>query len=93
MTEKYLKNSCYHEKLTNCMQLCVDEKIRGLAKEQNDTKIPVVTKNELVTKEACYHFNCYRDYTRYINKISTKITDKTMTNDEFAEVFKFLLNL
>ena len=91
MKNKYLKKSRNREKLTNCLQRRADETIRELATKRNDTKIIAVTSNDLVAKEACYHFTCYREYTRPIKPTSTHNHD--VTDDGTSEVIKFLVGL
>ena len=90
---KYVKNSKNREKLTNCLQLRADGNIRELATKRNDAKIIAVTTDELIAKEACYHFTCYRDYTRPIKPISTRNQDNVVTDDGTSEVIKFLVGL
>ena len=46
------------------MQLQADETVRKIATQKNDSKILAITANNLIAKEAFYHFTCYRSYTR-----------------------------
>ena len=62
--DKYVSASKTREVLTSCVQLRADDKIRRLARERFDSDILAVTSNELIAKEAHYHFSCYRDYVR-----------------------------
>ena len=67
--DKYIKNSRNRERLSSCMQLLEDEMERKIATQKNDLKILAIIRNELIAKEACYHFTCYRSYTRQ-NKVN-----------------------
>ncbi len=62
--DKYLANTKTRETLILCVQLRADDNIRRLAKERSDSEILAVTTDELIAKEAHYHFTCYRDYVR-----------------------------
>lgn len=87
-----MKNSRSREKLSSCMQICADDKIRKLATLRNDPTILTVTADELIAKEACYHRTCYKDYTRPDYAKRNK-ESKVNIDDEFSEVFKFLSKL
>ena len=39
-------------------------KICQCSKQTNDQRIMALCSDELISKEAMYHFSCYRDYTR-----------------------------
>ena len=58
--DKYKKNTRNREKLSSCMQIRADENIRKIATEKNDSKVLAITTDELISKEAHYHFSCYR---------------------------------
>ena len=88
--DKCAKNSRNREKLTSCLQLCSDGNRRELATQRNETKIIAVTTEELIAKEACYHFTCYRDYTRPIRSTSTRNQDNDVIDDGTSEVIEFL---
>ena len=53
-----------YEKLSNCIQIRADAKIRKMLTERNDTIMMTIVSDELVAKEACYHASCYRMYTK-----------------------------
>ena len=76
-----------------CLQLRSDGNIGELATKRNDTKIIAVTTDELIAKEACYHFTCYRDYTRPIRPTSTRNQDNDVIDDGTSEVIEFLSGL
>ena len=65
-----------------------DNKIRELAEERSDANILVITSNDLIAKEAFYHFTCYRDYSRSSNKKQSEDKD-----DGLSDVLKHLNNL
>ena len=65
--DKYIKNSRNRGRLCSCMQLQSDETVRKIATQKNDSKILAITTNDLIPKEACYCFTCYRSYTRQNN--------------------------
>lgn len=65
-----------------------DNKIRELAEERSDADILVITSNDLIAKEAFYHFTCYRDYSRSSNKKQSEDKD-----DGLTYVLKHLNNL
>ena len=46
------------------MLLQADKRIRDIATRRNDSAIIAITSDELIAKEAHYHFPCYREYTR-----------------------------
>ena len=88
--DKYVKNTRNREKLSSCIQIRADENIRKVATQKNDAKVLAITTDELVAKEAHYHFTCYRSYTRKENmmkkfgkKIELKSNDKK--EDETGE--------
>ena len=66
---------------------------RELATKRNDTKIIAVTSDDLIAKEVCYHFTCYREYTRPIKPTSTHNQDNDVTVVGTSEVIKFLVGL
>ena len=45
------------------MQLLEDEMERKIATQKNDLKIQAITRNDLIAKEACYHFTFYKFHT------------------------------
>ena len=67
--------------------------IRELATKRNNTKIIAVASDNLIAKEACYHFTCYREYTRPTKPTSTHNQDSDVTDDGTFEVIKFLVGL
>lgn len=75
--DKYKKNTRNREKLSSCMQIRADENIRKIATEKNDSKVLAITTDELISKEAHYHFSCYRSYTR-----QEKTKKRTKTSNE-----------
>ena len=89
-SDKYMKNTRNKEKLTNCVQLSADERIRTLAKNRNDTNIIATASDELIAKEVVYHFTCYWGYTR-----SATITKSSKSKDDesngFSQVPKSLV--
>ena len=87
--DKYIKGTRTREKLSNCLQIRADEKIRKLACERNDTTVMAIASDELVAKEACYHASCYRAYTK---PLYTK-QQQSQIDPEYAEVWKFLSDL
>ena len=56
---KYLKGFCVREKLNNCIETRVKEKIRKVATERNDTTVVAMSSDELVAKESCSHASYY----------------------------------
>ena len=54
---KYRKGSKTKEKMICCAELRVDKKIRQLAIVKYDSKSLSITSDELVVKEAKYHFS------------------------------------
>ena len=93
MKDKYVKNSRNREKLSSCLQFRADESIRKLATKRNDSNIIAVATNDMIAKEACYHFTCYRDYTRPYIHTSTPNQDTNVTDDGTSDVIKFLITL
>ena len=90
--DKYVKGSRTRETLTCCSQLRADNGIRKLAIERNDSEIIAVTSDELIAKEALYHFTCYRDYRRSANESQNQCIDQP--DDRMSsEVTKYLNNL
>ena len=92
----YIKNCRNRERLSSCMQSQADETVRKIA-TQNDSKILAITTNDLITKEACYHFTCYRSYTRQ-NKVKEAKAQDEPGQDEtehsnISEVIKFFVKL
>ena len=78
------------------MHLKVDETVRKIATQKNDSKILAITKNDLISKEACYHFTCYRRYTRQNKEKEVKAQDepgqhKTEHSNNISEVIEFLV--
>ena len=56
-----MKTCRNRERLSSCMMhLKVDETVRKTATQKNDSKILAITTNDLISKEACYDFTCYR---------------------------------
>ena len=53
-TEKHIKKYRTTEKLSSCVQLRADDKIRQIAKNRNDSNIIAMTSDKLIAKEACY---------------------------------------
>ena len=96
-TDKYITNSRTIELLTSCIQLRADDKIRTLAKDRCDTEILAVTSDELIAKEAHYHFSCYRDYVRPTNEYQHESPDNgdghTEEDDDLTELFECLNDL
>ena len=45
------------------MQLLEDEMERKITTQKNDLKILAITRKDLIAKEACYHFTCYKLHT------------------------------
>ena len=62
-----------------------------MAIERNDSEIIAVTSDELIAKEALYHFTCYRDYRRSANESQNQCIDHP--DDGMSEVTKYLNNL
>ena len=87
--DKYLEGCRTREKLSNCIQIRADEKIRKVVTERNDTTVMTIISDELVAKEACYHASCYRMYTKsvYTTKLQSEI------DPEYMGVWKFLSDL
>ena len=94
-SEKFLKNSRTREKLSNCMQIRADITVRKVAKERNDTAVLAITADELIAKEACYHWSCYREYTRKKPlKLNCKAPQEESYEDEnYVELWRSLNNL
>ena len=79
------------------MQLQEDETVRKIATQKNDSKILAITTNDLIAKEACYHFTYYGSYTRQ-NKVNEAKAQDEPGQDETehsstSEVIKFLVDL
>ena len=79
------------------MQLQEDETVRKIATQKNDSKILAITTNDLIAKEACYHFTCYGSYIRQ-NKVKEAKAQDEPGQDETehsstSEVIKFLVDL
>ena len=68
-----------------------DKKIRDIAMEQKDSSILGITSDELIAKEARYHFTCYREYTS--PSTNTTFSKETESKAEFAKVIDYLVNL
>ena len=85
------------EKLSGCMQLQTDETVRKIATQKNDSKILAITTKDLIAKEACYHFTCYRSYTRQNKVKEVKAQDEPgqdkTEHSNILEVIKFLVEL
>ena len=80
---KYTKNSRTRETLSSCIQIRADDKIRTLAKIRCDPEILAIASDELIAKEAHYHFSCYREYVRSYNENQDKtIIDKDLDQDD-----------
>ena len=52
------------EKRSSFVSRRAEDNIRGLSKERSDSEILAVTTDELIEKEANFHFMFYRDYVR-----------------------------
>lgn len=91
-TVKYIKASRTHEKLSSCMQIRADNKIRNLAIERNDTAVMAIASDELISKEACYHASCYRAYTKPVNATPLQSKEEEI-DSEYSEIWKFLGDL
>ena len=89
--DKYLKKSKRRESLSSRMQIRADKKIRDIAMEQKGSSILAITSDELIAKEARYHFTCYREYTR--PSTNTTFSKETESKAEFAKVIDYLVNL
>lgn len=83
------------------MQLRADEIVRKVATQRNDSKVLAITTSDLIAKEACYHFTCYREYTRQ-KKIKERVQPENDQNEHQQEgteqsnmpdVIKFLVEL
>ena len=61
---KYVLKSRSKEKLLSCCETRADVNIRQCSKQKNYQRIMALCSDELISKEAMYHFSCYRDYTR-----------------------------
>ena len=61
---KYDSKSRSKEKLLSCCETRADVNIRQCSKQKNYQRIMALCSDELISKEAMYHFSCYRDYTR-----------------------------
>ena len=69
-----------------------DERIRTLAENRNDTNVIAAASDELIAKEAIYHFTCYRDYTRSATT-KTSAESKAVESNGVSEVLKSLVDL
>lgn len=63
-TNKYLKGQKTRETLTQCCELCADDKIRTAAVRKLDNRILAIVSRDLVAAEGHYHRSCYRLYTK-----------------------------
>ena len=93
--EKYQKCSNQREALSSCMLLQADKKIRDIATKRNDSAILAITCDELIAKEAHYHFPCYREYTREPScSITTDLYEDTeQPESDMMKVVDFLNEL
>ena len=78
------------------MQLQADETVRKIATQKNDSKILAISTNDLTAKESCYHFTCYRSYTRQNKVKEAKAQDKPGQDEtehsNISDAIKFLVN-
>ena len=79
------------------MQLQADGAVSKIATQKSDWKILAITTNDLIAKEACYHFTFYGSYTRQNKVKEAKVQgepgqDKT-EHSNISEVIKFLVEL
>ena len=61
---KFQEGSRSREKLTQAVQLSVDETLRKCATLKGDEKILALTSRDIVAAEAHYHCSCYKIYTK-----------------------------
>ena len=52
-----------------CAQLNVDQKLKAITTERDDTKLIALTSDELVAKEARYHPSCYKIYIKPVKPL------------------------
>ena len=92
---KFLKNSRTREKLSNCMKIRADITVRKVSKERNDIVPLAIPADELIAKAACYHWSCYREYTRKKPlKPNGKVPqDETNEDKNYVELRRSLNNL
>ena len=90
--DKYQTNSKTREKLSCCIQLRADEKIRKIATQKNDHELLAIASDELIAKEAHYHASCYRLYTK-IEPVRQKLPVLTETETEFSKAWNLLICL
>ena len=79
------------------MLLQADETVRKIATQKNDSRILAISLNDLTAKESCYHFTCYRSYTRQ-NKVKEAKAQDEPGQDEtehfnISDAIKFLVEL
>ena len=96
--DKYIKNSRNRESLSRCMQLKeADETVKTIATQKNDSKILAITTSDLIAKEACYHFTCYRSDTRQNKVKEAKVQDEPGQDEtehsNISEVITLLVEL
>ena len=79
------------------MQLQADGTVSKIATQKNDWKILAITTNDLIAKEACYHFTFYGSYTRQNKvkeaKVQVKPEQDKTEHSNISEVIKFLVEL
>ena len=84
-----MKGTRTRERLSDCTLICVDERVRKVVLERNDTAVIAIASDELIAKEADYHATCYRSYTRpNYTALPEKCHDIDLNN-----VWKFLNHL
>ncbi len=61
---KYIRGTHTREKLSPCLELKADKRLRVLAQKRMHSNIIAVTSHEIVAAEAHYHPSCYKEFTR-----------------------------
>lgn len=61
---KYKKGANSRESLRNCNELGPDQRLKKIGIDSHDSKLINLTPDKLVPKEAKYHSNCSKTYTK-----------------------------
>ena len=88
---KFQKGSRSREKLTQAVQLRVDETLRKCAILKGDEKILALTSRDIVAAEAHYHCSCYKIYTKVKTKEREHECEKTDRDEWYQIVEKRLM--
>ena len=77
--QKRVRGTETKEKLNLCIEFRADKLIKEACLLLNNPRMAALCNDDLIAKEAAYHKNCYRDFTRIVT------TNKSGTTEEENE--------